>query len=187
MKKSYAFNELARFLVTGPTDALKKFSGFHCRICRKDVSALTHGSSETLRHFQGIRHFARDQRLRLETPGWRVLHFRGKPSTEDEMELQSEKTLRSRLAVRDREYLLPEDLIPDASVNVHPHLPLQAKFLSLVDVFQLGESYEPVERLRERLSLTASRVNVTVAWSRSEILVTAVFPPELWAHSWSDF
>ena len=81
-KKSYATDGLARFSVTGPTDASTKLSEFYCRVCRKDVSVLTHGSSEVLRHFQGIRHFARYQRLRLETPGWRVLGFDGKPLTE---------------------------------------------------------------------------------------------------------
>ena len=70
MKKSYATSELARFFVTGPTDASTKLSEFYCRLCRKDVSVLTYGSPEVLRHFQGIRHFAGDQRLRLETPGW---------------------------------------------------------------------------------------------------------------------
>ena len=73
MKKSYATSELARFIVTGPTDASTKLSEFYFRLCRKDISVLTFGSPEVLRHFQGIRHFARDQRFRLETPGWRVL------------------------------------------------------------------------------------------------------------------
>ena len=91
MKKSYATSELARFFVTGPTDPSTNLSEFSCRPCRKDISVLTHGSSEVLRHFQGIRHFARDQRLRLETPGWRVLGFDGKPLREDELERQREK------------------------------------------------------------------------------------------------
>ena len=103
MKKSYATSELARFFVNGPTDASTKVSEFYCRLCRKDVSVLTHGSPEVLRHFQWIRHFAKDQRLRLETPGWRVLGFDGKPLTEDELEGQREKILRAPLVVRDRE------------------------------------------------------------------------------------
>ena len=37
MKKSYATSELARFFVTGPTDASTKLSEFYCRLCRKDV------------------------------------------------------------------------------------------------------------------------------------------------------
>ena len=52
-------------------------SHFYCRVCWKNVSVLTHGHHEVLRHFQGRPHFARDQRLRLETPGWRVLDFHG--------------------------------------------------------------------------------------------------------------
>ena len=73
MKKVYAATELGRFFVTGPSDAANMPSYFYCRLCRKNVSVLTHGHHEVLRHFQGSRHFARDQRLRLETPEWRVL------------------------------------------------------------------------------------------------------------------
>ena len=178
IKKSYATCELARFFVTGPTDASTELSEFYCRPCRKDVLVLTHGSPEVLRHFQRIRHFARDQRLRLETPGWRVLGFDGKPITEDELERQRDKILRAPLVVRDREYPFREDLIPDASGNTYPQLPVLAKVSSLVDVLQLGGSYELVERLWEQFVLTALRVNVSVTWSRNEVLVSSVCPPE---------
>ena len=103
MKKSYATDELARFFVTAPTNASAELSAFYCRICQKDVSVLTLGSSEVLRHLQGIQHFARDQRLRLETPGWRVLGFGGKPLTEDELGRKRDNFLRAPLVVRDRE------------------------------------------------------------------------------------
>ena len=139
---------------------------------------LTQSSSEVLRHFQWIRHFAGDQRLRLETPGWRVLGFDGKRLTEDELERQREKILRAPLVVRDREYPNCEGLIPDASGNTDPQLPVLAKVSSLVDVLQLGGSYEFLERLWERFVLTASRVNVSVIWSRNEVLVSSVCPPE---------
>ena len=69
-------------------------------------------------------------------------------------------------------------MIPDASGNTDPQLPVLAKVSSLVDVLQLGGSYELVERLWERFALTASRVNVSVAWSRIEVLVSSVCPPE---------
>ena len=177
MKKSYATSELAQFFVTGPTGASTKLSEFYCRLCRKDVSVLTHGSPEVLGHFQGIRHFARDQRLRLETPGWRVLGFDGKPLTEDELERQRDKILQAPLVVRDREYPLREDLIPDACGNFDPQLPMLAKVSSVVDVLQLGGSYELVERLWERFVLTASRVNVNVTWSGNEVLVSSVCLP----------
>ena len=63
-------------------------SRFYSRVCRRNVSELTHGHHEVLRHFQGSRHFARDQRLRLETPRWCVLDFFGNPMNEDELEHQ---------------------------------------------------------------------------------------------------
>ena len=58
------------------------------------VFVLTHGHHEVLRHFRGSRHFARDQSLRLETPGWRVLVFHGNPLSEDELEQQRGKPRR---------------------------------------------------------------------------------------------
>ena len=93
MKKGYAVGELAQFFVSGPTDAANKLSEFYCRVCRKDVSVRTHGGVRNHPTFQGHRHFSRDQRLRLETPGWRVLDFDGNPFPEDELERQWEKTM----------------------------------------------------------------------------------------------
>ena len=185
--KSYATDELARFFVTGPTDVSTKLSEFNCRVCRKDVSVLTHGSSKVLRHFQGIRHFARDQRLRLETPGWRVLGFDGKLLTEDELVRQRDQTLRAPLDDRGREYPFREDLIPDASGKPDPQLSVLAKVSSLVDVLQLGGSCKLVERLWDRFVLTASRVNVSVAWSRNGVLLSSVFSRNIWVDSLSNF
>ena len=65
-------------------------------------SVLTHGPHEVLRHFQGVKHFARDQRLRLETPGGRVLDFEGNPFNESELERQKERILRGPLIIPDR-------------------------------------------------------------------------------------
>ena len=178
MKKGYAVGELAQFFVTRPTDAANKLSEFCCRVCRKDVSVRTHGEYEVVRHFQGHRHFARDQRLRLETPGLRVLDFDGNPLPEDELKRQRERILLVPLVVRDREYPFREDLIPDASGNVDRQLPLLAKVSCLTDVLQLGGSYELVEKLWERFVLTASQINVTVVWSRDEVLVSFVLSPD---------
>ena len=74
---------------------------------------LTYGHHEVLRLLQGRRHFARDQRLRLETPGWHVLDFHGNPSSEDELERQREKIRKGPLVVHDRENPLAEDFITD--------------------------------------------------------------------------
>ena len=174
MKEGYADGELARFFVTGPTDAANKRSELYCRVCRKDVSVLTHGGYEIIRHFQRHRQFPRDQRLRFGTPGWRVLDFEGNPLPEDELERQREKILLASLVVREREDPFREHLIPDASGNVDPQLPVLAKVSCLINALQLGGSYELLEKLWERVVLIASRINVTVAWSRDEVLVSSV-------------
>ena len=111
LKKVWGTNEVGLFFVTVATDAYGKPSHFYCRVCRKDVSVLTHGPHEILRHYQGVKHFALDQRLRLETPGWRVLDFEGNPLSESELERRREHILRGPLVVRDREYPFAEDLI----------------------------------------------------------------------------
>ena len=115
MKKVWGANEVGQFFVTGATDAAGKPNHFYCRVCRKDVSVLTNSPHEILRHYQGVKHFARDQRLRLETPGWRVLDFEGNPLSENELERRREHIFRGPLVVRDREYPFDEDLIVDES------------------------------------------------------------------------
>ena len=59
-------HDVGQFSMTGPTDVAIKPSHFYCRICRKDVSVLTHGQHEIWRHFQGSRHFPR-----INVGGWR--------------------------------------------------------------------------------------------------------------------
>ena len=150
---------------------LAKPSHFYCRICHKDVSVLTHGRHEVLRHFQGVKRFARDQRLRLETPGWRVLDFEGNTLNESELERRRESILRGPLIFSDREYPFAEDLIVHGSGAPDATLPVLAKVLSLVEVLRLGGSYELVHQLWWQFTLTASRVNIDVTWSRDEVLV----------------
>ena len=115
MKKVWGADEVGRFFVTEATDAAGKPRHFYRRICRKDVSVLTHSPHEVLRHFLGVKHFARDQRLRLETPGWRVLDFEGNPPSGSELEHRKEFILRDPLVIRNREYPFAEDLIVDNS------------------------------------------------------------------------
>ena len=157
-------NEVRQFLVTGVTDAAGKPSLFYCRVCRKDVSVLTHGPHEILRHYQGLKHFARDQRLRLETPGWRVLDFEGNPPSESELERQREHILRGPLVVRDREYPFAEDLIIDESGAPDATLPVVAEVSSLIEIVRLGGQYELVNQLWSQFTLIASRVNIDVSW-----------------------
>ena len=176
MKKVWGANEVGQFFVTGATDAAGKPSHFNCRVCRKDASVLTHGPHEIFRHYQGVKHFARDQRLRLETPGWRVLDFEGNPLSENELERRREHILRGPLVVRDREYPLAEDLIIDESGAPDATLPVVAKLSSLIETLRLGGPYELVSQLWSQFTLIASRVNIEVAWSRDEVLVGIVLP-----------
>ena len=139
------------------------------------MSVLTHGHHEVLRHFQGRRHFARDQRLRLETPGWRVLDFQGNPSTEDELERQREKIQNSPLVVRDREHPFAEDVISDeAGVIDDPQLPVLTEVSCLKDGLKMGGSYGLIEKLWAQFVLTAGSVKREVAWTRDEFLIGSV-------------
>ena len=174
MKKVWGANEVGQFFVTGATDAAGKPSHFYCRVCRKDVSVLTHGPHEILRHYQGVKHFALDQRLRLETPGWRVLDIEGNPLSESELERRRESILRGPLVVRDCEYPFAKDLIIDESGARGTTLPVVAKLSSLTETLRLGGPYELVSQLWSQFTLIASRVDIEVAWSRDEGLVGIV-------------
>ena len=157
MKRAWGTSDVGRFFVTGPTDVATKPSHFYCRVCRKDVSVLTHGHHEILRHFQGSKHFPRDQRLRLETPRWEVLDYEGNIMSRAEVERQREKIIRAPLVVRDREYPFSEDVIVDETGAVDPNLGVMAKVTSLIEVLRLGGNYELVYRLWAQFTLSVVR------------------------------
>ena len=138
------------------------------------MSVLTHGHHEVLRHFQGRRHFARDQRLRLETPGWRVLDFQENTLTEDERERQRENFQKGPLVVRDREHPFAEDLISDEAVVIDPQLPVLTKVSCLVDGLKMGGSYGLIEKLWAQFVLPAGPVNREFSWTPDEVLVGSV-------------
>ena len=179
MKKVYAATELCRFFLTGPSDAANMPSHFCSWVCRKNVSVLTHGHHEMLWHFQGSRHFARDQRQRLETPGWRVLDFHGYPLSENELECRREKIRKGPLVVRDREHPFAVDLITEEAVVVEPQLPVLTKVSCFVDVLRMRCSYELINKLWAQFLLTTGPVNNEVAWTRDEVLVGSV---NFWNH-----
>ena len=157
-KKVYAATELGRFFVRGPSDAANSSSHFYCRVCRENVSVLTHGHHELLRHLQVSRHFARDQRLRRGTPGWRVLDFHGNSLSEDELEPQKEMIRKGPLVVRDREHPFAEDLITDEASVVDHQLPVLTKVSCLVDALKLGGNYKLIEKLWAQFVLTAGQL-----------------------------
>ena len=132
-----------------------------------------------------VRHFARDQRLRLETPGWRAFDFDVKLFTEDELERQRDKLRRVPSVVGDKEYPFQEDLIPEASGKADPQPPQLAKVSSLVNVLQQGETYELIERLSERFVSKAS----PLPGRTMRLWLVSCFVRNIWAdslsHSWS--
>ena len=149
--------------MTRLSDAANMPSHFYCRVRRKNVSLLTHGHHEMLRHFQGSRRFACDQRLRLETPGWRVLDFHGNPLSEDELKRQRGKINKGLLVVRDSEHPFAEDSITDGAGVVGRQLPVLTKVSCLVDALRMGGSYELVGKLWAQFMLTVGPVNTEVA------------------------
>ena len=164
---------VGQFFVTGPTDVATKPSHFYCRTCRKDVSVLTHGHhEEILRRFQDNKQFPRDQRLRLETPGWEVLDYERNAMSPAEVERQREKIMKAPMVVRDREYPFSEDGIADETGAVDPNLGVMAKVSSLNEVLRLGGSYQLVYQLWVHFTLSSVRVNLEVTWSRDEVFVS---------------
>ena len=91
--------------------------------------------------------FPRDQRLTLETPGWRLLDFEGNAFSENELDRQRELILRCPLVILDGEYPFAKDLIGDSSETTDATLPVLAKVLSLMEVLQLGGPYELAQQL----------------------------------------
>ena len=160
--------------MTGASDAGKMPSHFYCPVCQKIVYVLTHGHHEVLRHFQSSRHFARDQWLRLETPGWRVLDFHGKPLNEDDLERKRVKIKNGRLVVRDHEHPFTQDLITDEAGVVDPQLTVLIMVSWLVGALEMGGSQELAEKLWVQFVSTLGPVNIEVAWTRDEVLVVFV-------------
>ena len=165
MQKVYAATELGKCFVTRPSDAANMQSHFYCRVCRRNVYVLTHGDHEVLRHFQGSHRFGRDQRLSLETPGWRVLDFHGNPLREHELERQGEKIRKGPLLVRGRKHAFAEDLITDEAGVVDTQLLVLTKVSCLVDPLKMGGSYGLIKKLWAQFVLTTGSGNTEVAWT----------------------
>ena len=137
---------------------LRQSQAIFCPICRKDVSVLTHGHHKILRHYQGSKHFPRDQHLRLQLPGWEVLDSEENALSRAELERQRERLMRASLVVRDKEYPFSEDVIVDETGAVDPNLGTMAKLSSLIEVLRLGESCELVYQLLAQFTLSGNVV-----------------------------
>ena len=127
MKKAWGTSDVCQFFVTVLADFATKPRHFHCRICRRDVSFLTHGDHEILQHIQGRKQLPRDHCLRLETPGWEALDYQGNAISPAEVERHRERIMRAPLVARDRQYSFSEDVFVDETGAVDPILGIMAK------------------------------------------------------------
>ena len=112
-------------------------------------------------------------------PGWEKLDYGGNAMSPAELERQWEKIMRAPLIVRDRKYLLSEDVLVDETGLVDPDLGIMAKVSSLVEMLRLSGSYEKVYQLWEQFTLSAVRVNVDVTRSRNGVLDSISICPAL--------
>ena len=123
---------------------------------------LTHGHLKISRHFQGSKHFSRDQRLRLETPGWELLDYEGNAMSSAKVQRQWEQIMRAPLVLRDREYPFSGDVIVGETGAVDTNFGIMAKVSTLNEVLSRGGNYELVYQRWAQFTLSAVRVNVDV-------------------------
>ena len=97
--------------------------------------------------------------------------FEGNPLSENELKRQRKRIYRGPLVIRDREYPFAEDLTVDDTGTLDATLPVLAKVSLLIEMLRLGGTYELVYQVWPLFTLTASRMNIDVTWSRDEVLV----------------
>ena len=119
---------------------------------------LTHGLHDILRHLHGDKTFPRDQRLRLETLGLRVLNFEGNPLGNDELEQQRVRVFRSTTVIRDREYPLGEGLNVNNCDSPEVMLPIFAEVPPLIGILRWGGNYELLHQMWSQLRLHLFRI-----------------------------
>ena len=95
----------------------------------------------------GTKHFSGDQRLRLETPSWRVLDYQEKLMAEVGVERQREWILGAQQVAKNREYPFAEHHIVDSSCAVDVNLTVFAKMSALVEALRLCGRYELLHQL----------------------------------------
>ena len=148
---------------------------FYCRICYKDVSILTHDPHKSRRHSNSANKFRLVQRFSFETPGWQWLDFERNTLGDDELERQwghpSNSLGHSRI-----EYFFARDLFVDNSGTPDATQLVLFK-VSSIEVLRLRGNYEHVHQLWSQFDLNAGWVNIDVAWSHDEVLVSVLLVP----------
>ena len=146
-------------------------SRFHCMICKRDVSMLSRGAREFIRHYSGDRHWSRDVAYRVQQ-GLPVFDQLMKP-----LELTSEQRAAylSQDAVdnKDEGFSFPEDLLP-ACTRVDSTIPLLTMVNCVAELCRWGGSYILMRKLWGNFRATLGRDNPlhNLRWNCLETLVS---------------
>ena len=111
-------------------------SRFHCMICKRDVSMLSRGAREFVRHYSGDRHWSRDVAYRVQQ-GLPVFDQLMKP-----LELTSKERaayLSQDVVDKDEGFSFPEDLLP-ACTRVDSTIPLLTMVNCVAELCRWGGS-----------------------------------------------
>ena len=145
-------------------------SHFHCMICKRDVSMLSRGAREFVRHYSGDRHWSRDVAYRVQQ-GLPVFDQLMKP-----LELTSEERaayLEQDVVDKDEGFSFPEDLLP-ACTRVDSTIPLLTMVNCVAELCRWGGSYTLLRKLWGNFRATLGRDNplYSLRWNCPETLVS---------------
>ena len=143
---------------------------FHCMICKRDVSMLSRGAKEFVRHYSGERHWSRDVAFRVQQ-GLPVFDQLMKP-----LELTSEERaayLSQGAVDKDEGFSFPEDLLPSCT-RVDSTIPLLTMVNCVAELCRWGGSYILLRKLWGNFRATLGRDNplYSLRWNRPETLVS---------------
>ena len=167
-------HEIPRLFVCGRADGTA--NGFHCRVCRKDISMLSHGEAEIYRHFLAKCHYKLDRRYRF--------------AHEDAIYTRSQ----DRVAVSDINDDLRQEILSVGVIELGPSYPLVGDKLvvapvlpkvvpldtlmnCLLELLRFGGSHSLFRRLWGQLKGNLHKEGQLrdASWTRAETLVSCDF------------
>ena len=146
-------------------------SRFHCMICKRDVSMLSRGAKEFIRHYSGDRHWSRDVAYRVQQ-GLPVFDQLMKP-----LELTSEQRAaylsQDAVDIKDEGFSFPEDLLP-ACTRVDSTIPLLTMVNCVAELCRWGGCYILMRKLWGNFRATLGRDNPlhNLRWNCPETVVS---------------
>ena len=177
-------NVLSRQLLTCP--ALMDFmtgssdgavNKFHCCFCNKDISILSKGFREPMRHFLCISHQKRDQRYHLAEHQF-IYELNGTDTipSSDLTEGERQIILARKPVVLTGPYPFPEDNHRDLS-HITSEVPLSTLLTCVMELLRHGGNYSLLRKqwCQFRSSLGTQSGLSGSSWSKSETLVSILF------------